>query len=145
MGWSGQKWDLVITFDWSYWPNPNASELYFARYFQGHPTWPYLARTNMPNMAKYDVKRCLVFWHWWLCSDVDIVFTYHKQSFSVVATWFWAQWPQQLVGFGGGPDPRISWQRQCFWTVLQVRRVRASSEFNCKERGQTHSISYRQL
>ena len=39
----------------SYWPETNASELHCARSFQGHPTWPYLARsnmrTNMPNMA----------------------------------------------------------------------------------------------
>ena len=28
----------------SYWPKTNASELHYARSFQGHPTWPYLAR-----------------------------------------------------------------------------------------------------
>ena len=36
-----------------YWYKLNASELHFARSFQGHPTWPYLACPNMPNMAKY--------------------------------------------------------------------------------------------
>ena len=41
----------------SYWPKTNASELHFARSFQGHPTWPYLARPNMhPNMH---------IWHIW--------------------------------------------------------------------------------
>ena len=41
--------DLVITFDWRVLlrPKNNASELHFARSFQGHPTWPYLARLNM--------------------------------------------------------------------------------------------------
>ena len=55
---AGQKWDLVITLTGgSYWPKTKASELHFARSFQGHPNWPYLApsnaRPNMPNMAKY--------------------------------------------------------------------------------------------
>ena len=31
----------------SYWPKNNASELHFARSFQGHPTWQYLAHPNM--------------------------------------------------------------------------------------------------
>ena len=41
----------------SYWAKTNTSELHFARYFQVHPTWPYLACPsicpNMPNVAKY--------------------------------------------------------------------------------------------
>ena len=38
----------------SYWHKVNASELHFARSFQGHPIWPYLARSiTCPNTAKY--------------------------------------------------------------------------------------------
>ena len=44
------KWDLVITFDLLTY-NTNTSELRFARPFQGHPTWPYLARSNMRKNA----------------------------------------------------------------------------------------------
>ena len=51
----GQKWDLVKNFDGgSCWQKVNLSELNFARPFQRHPTWPYLARSNTrPNTAKY--------------------------------------------------------------------------------------------
>ena len=49
-------WSQLLT-EGSHWPKTNASELHFARSFQGHPTWPYFARPNMrpnmPNMAKY--------------------------------------------------------------------------------------------
>ena len=39
-------WSYLLT-GGSYWPKNNASELHFARSFQGHPTWPYLERPNM--------------------------------------------------------------------------------------------------
>ena len=43
----GQKFNLVVTSDWgSYWRKVNASELHFARSFQGFPTGPYLAHSN---------------------------------------------------------------------------------------------------
>ena len=49
-------WSKLLT-GGSYWPKTNESELHFARSFEGHPNWPYLApsnaRPNMPNMAKY--------------------------------------------------------------------------------------------
>ena len=46
-------WSWILTWG-SYWHKINASELHFARSFQGHPTWPYLERSIMcPNTAKY--------------------------------------------------------------------------------------------
>ena len=46
--------NFAINLDQSCQHKVNASGLHFARSFQGHPTWPYLARSNMcPNTAKY--------------------------------------------------------------------------------------------
>ena len=56
MGKSANKliWSYILS-GGSYWPKNNASELHFARSFQGYSTWPYLGcpntRPNMPNMA----------------------------------------------------------------------------------------------
>ena len=50
----------------SYWHRVNAFELHFARSFQGHPTWPYLARSNTgPNRCTrtyYVAMRGLIWW-----------------------------------------------------------------------------------
>ena len=48
-------WSYLLTRG-SYWPKNNASELHFARSFQGHPNWPYLARPNLPNTSNACVK-----------------------------------------------------------------------------------------
>ena len=43
MGISLQNLILSTLYTWkSYWPQANASELYFGWPFQGHPDWPYL-------------------------------------------------------------------------------------------------------
>ena len=42
----------------SYWPKINATELHFARSFQGYPTWPYLAHSNTrPNYCIWCIWR----------------------------------------------------------------------------------------
>ena len=46
-----QKSNLIIDHNYSYWHKVNASELHFARSFQGYPTRLYLARLN--TRAKY--------------------------------------------------------------------------------------------
>ena len=46
MGRSGQKLNLVITFDWRVLLTHVLTELHFARSFHGYPTRPYLARPN---------------------------------------------------------------------------------------------------
>ena len=55
-GRSGQKLNLVITFDWRVLLTRGQriwSELYFARSFQGYPTWPRLARPNTLASASH--------------------------------------------------------------------------------------------
>ena len=61
----------------SYWPKTNASELHFARSFQGHPTWPYLERSKMHiwpilfwfSLMIMDMRtwlNCPSLWYWQL-------------------------------------------------------------------------------
>ena len=42
MGFGNEIWSYLLTVG-SYWHKVNASELHFARSFQGQPIWPYLA------------------------------------------------------------------------------------------------------
>ena len=60
MGRLGERWNLVITFDWRVLLTKDQrdwTELHFARSFQGHPTSPYLTRPNW--------RRKCVFGHVW--------------------------------------------------------------------------------
>ena len=91
----------------SYWPKINASELHFARSFQGHPTWPYLAhsntRPNTPNTVFGCAKYGRVGYPWKdlaKCSSVALILGQDRQTLVITVItliWSWRVWIAMFV------------------------------------------------